>query len=265
MRTLSDHQRDVFVAVEASAVKRAALDVAERMTDPAVVAWGARPTVKAASMLTGSIGNPSKMPGRAYGLPASQCKTGRKLALIAESVCSGCYAYGRGRYGAWSVILGQWRRLHALREALATDAGTERWIGAMVHQLGRLTGDDRWFRWHDSGDLQSFDHLLAIVAVANRLPEHRFWLPTKEAGLLFQLIREGVTVPPNLRIRLSAPMCGGRMGEIVARKLADAGIGTSTVNTGEGHGCPAPKQAGRCDDCRACWDPTVPNVDYHDH
>jgi hypothetical protein len=33
-----------------------------------------------ALQITGSLSNPSKMPGKAYGLPAKECKTGSKLA-----------------------------------------------------------------------------------------------------------------------------------------------------------------------------------------
>jgi hypothetical protein len=33
-----------------------------------------------ALQITGSLSNPSKMPGKAYGLPAKECKTGSKLS-----------------------------------------------------------------------------------------------------------------------------------------------------------------------------------------
>jgi len=29
--------------------------------------------------------------------------------------------------------------------------------------------------------------------------------------------------------------------------------------------CPAPTQAGRCGDCRACWDPKIKVVSYGKH
>ena len=32
--------------------------------------------------ITGSLSKPSKMPGYAYGLPAKECKTGKKLPTV---------------------------------------------------------------------------------------------------------------------------------------------------------------------------------------
>ena len=49
---------------------------------------------KEAWALVGGLSKPSKMPGWAIGIPAAECKTGNKLKLIPNSVCSGCYAEG---------------------------------------------------------------------------------------------------------------------------------------------------------------------------
>jgi hypothetical protein len=38
--------------------------------------------VKEAWAICGGIGKPSKMPGYSYGLPAPECQTGQKLALV---------------------------------------------------------------------------------------------------------------------------------------------------------------------------------------
>ena len=35
--------------------------------------------IEKAKEITGSLSKPSKMPGFAYGLPAKECKTGKKL------------------------------------------------------------------------------------------------------------------------------------------------------------------------------------------
>ena len=51
-----------------------------------------------AATAAGSLGFPSKIPGTAYGLPASACITGAKLAGVAGSVCASCYAM-KGNYG----------------------------------------------------------------------------------------------------------------------------------------------------------------------
>ena len=62
--------------------------------------------------LVGGLSKPSKMPGWAYGLPADECKTGGKLKLIPNSVCSGCYA-DKGCYVFPVVQAAQYRRLAA--------------------------------------------------------------------------------------------------------------------------------------------------------
>jgi hypothetical protein len=42
--------------------------------------------------LVGGLSKPSKMPGWAYGIPAKECKTGKKLQNIEGSTCYNCYA-----------------------------------------------------------------------------------------------------------------------------------------------------------------------------
>ena len=48
-------------------------------------------------IITGGLSKPSKMPGYAYNLPATECKIGSKLVKVPGSVCHGCYAL-KGRY-----------------------------------------------------------------------------------------------------------------------------------------------------------------------
>ena len=38
--------------------------------------------------LVGGLSKPSKMPGWSIGIPAAECKTGKKLQLIPDSVLS---------------------------------------------------------------------------------------------------------------------------------------------------------------------------------
>ena len=78
-------------------------------------------TVKAALAVTGSIGFPSKMPGTSYGIPAIACKVGAKLAKVAGSTCSGCYAL-KGNYTYPSVKTAQTRRLNGLDNPLWAQA-----------------------------------------------------------------------------------------------------------------------------------------------
>jgi hypothetical protein len=54
------------------------------------------------------------------------------------------------------------------------------WIDSMVN----LIGSDSYFRWHDSGDIQSLEHLEKIAQVCNATPGTKHWLPTREYGIV---------------------------------------------------------------------------------
>ena len=101
--------------------------------------------------IVGGLSKPSKMPGWAYGLPAAECKTGGRLKLIPDSVCSGCYA-DKGCYVFPVVQAAQYRRLAAIRSPL--------WVGAMALLIN--SKKSKYFRWHDSGDVQDEEHLLFL-------------------------------------------------------------------------------------------------------
>jgi hypothetical protein len=122
--------------------------------------------------ITGSLSKPSKMPGKAYGLPAKECKTGSKLAKITGSTCSSCYAL-KGCYVFKVVQEAQYTRLKAIKHPL--------WVQAMTFHLTNQKADV--FRWHDSGDVQDLKHLAKIFKVARLTPNIRHWLPTREAWI----------------------------------------------------------------------------------
>jgi hypothetical protein len=115
------------------------------------------------------------------------------------------------------------------------------------------TPQSKFFRWHDSGDIQSLKHLAKIFAVARLTPDVNHWLPTREAWVKPYLSR----APKNLVIRFSMPM--------VDQPAAESWSHTSTVVSGPGRTCPAPDQDNACGECRACWDPNVKNVAYGKH
>ena len=195
--------------------------------------------------LVGGLSRPSKMPGWAYGLPASACKMGGILREVEGSVCSKCYAF-KGNYRFNNVKSAQKHRLESITHP--------RWAEAMIVLLHSI--DTRWFRWHDSGDIQSPRHLENIVSVAQACPDVRFWLPTREKVFVYTHLKKHGAFPPNLCVRVSGAMIDGP---------APAGFpNTSTVVT-SGATCPAPTQGNNCGACRACWDPEVKNVSYKKH
>ena len=198
---------------------------------------------KEARKITGGLSKPSKMPGPAYNLPAWHCQTGAKLRKIEGTPCFGCYAM-KGRYRFSNVRAALERRLESLDHP--------QWVPAMV----QLIKGQPWFRWHDSGDIQSLKHLENIFLVCKQTPNTKHWMPTREAQFLKDI--DPATVPPNLIIRMSSHMIG--QGPVKQWPW------TSTVSTApEARTCPAPDQGNECGSCRACWDRSTPNVCYGKH
>ena len=195
--------------------------------------------VKKAKVITGSMTRTSKMPGLSYSLPAWECKTGSKLRKVPGSVCASCYAL-KGNYTRYPEIKrAQYVRLQALKHPL--------WVDAMTAQVKR----QKYFRWHDAGDVQDLDHLNKIYEVCKLTPDTKHWMPTREAWIKDHLDSK----PDNLVIRFSPPMIGQRN---------ESWPNSSMVVT-ENATCPAPAQGGKCGSCRQCWDPEVKIVSYGKH
>ena len=108
---------------------------------------------KEARKITGGLSAPNKMPGPSINLPAWNCITGLKLQAVKNSVCAGCYAM-KGRYRFPNVREAMDKRLAALADP--------RWVDAMV----TLISGEPFFRWHDSGDIQSIEHLENIESIS---------------------------------------------------------------------------------------------------
>lgn len=210
-------------------------------------------TIKELEENVGGLSMPSKMPWYGYNLPATACHMGGMLHTIPGSVCSKCYAR-KGRYVFQNSKHAMQRRLQAV------DLNLHVWAASMVLLISRKKCKNtvRYFRWHDSGDLQGVAHLEAIIWIAWNLPAVRFWLPTKEYALVQQCRAVMISVP-NLCVRLSAPMIGGML------PYADVKVPTSSVAASSGFICPAAEYANTCGPCRACWDNETINVDYPLH
>lgn len=188
------------------------------------------------------------MPCKSYGLPAQACKVGGQLAKVVGTICWKCYAK-RGHYQYPVVVQSQQNRLESLDHP--------EWVDALV----ALIGDDRYFRWHDSGDLQSVNHLYKIATVCIRTPHTLHWLPTQERKIVEEYMAKW-EVPPNLVIRASAVWFDQPAKPI---KGIDTTSGSHKDEPPIGHACPAPEQGGECGTCRACWDKEVKHVSYHYH
>jgi hypothetical protein len=148
----------------------------------------------------------------------------------------------KGNYTRYPAIkAAQYRRLDAINHP--------QWVEAMAAKIK----NQKWFRWHDAGDVQSSEHMQKILEVCRLTPNTKHWLPTQER----QFLPDPEEVPANLVIRLSRSKIDG--------PASSAWSHESGVTTGEARTCPAPDQSGQCKDCRQCWDKDVQVVVYGKH
>lgn len=218
----------------------------------------------------------SKMPGYVFSTSAFFCKTGSKLHGVKGSVCEFCYAMngnylypmvqqglslnsiGIAFYEAlqdftvWTIALSELIRRRCIKKEIKDIYGN---VIAVE--------DNTWFRFHDSGDIQSALHLKAINDIALLNPNVNFWIPTREGKFVKEFLKKNKCAE-NLCIRISAHMIGKEANDF------GTGLPTSTVDYNDSeHHCIAPQQNGACDgeimNCRNCWNSSIPNVNYHKH
>ena len=203
--------------------------------------------IKQSKKIIISLSKPAKMPGYAYGLPAWECKTGAKLVKVPGSVCAGCYAL-KGNYARYPEIKkSQYKRLASISKP--------EWVEAMAVVINsKAVAQHGYFRWHDAGDIQSPEHLQKIFQVCKLTPKVKHWMPTREAQFLKDI--DPAQVPDNLIIRMSSHMID--QGPVTFWPHTST-VGSSTRT------CPAPDQAGKCGDCRSCWNKEIPNIEYGKH
>lgn len=208
-------------------------------------------TKQTAWAYVGGLSEPSKMPCYSYSISAYTCKTGSKLAQRKDTVCSLCYAK-RGNYPFPVVQNAHARRLAAISQPY--------WVEAMVTAISTSESSGH-FRFHDSGDLINLGHLIKVCEVARRLPNIKFWLPTRESGILRAYKKAGFSFPKNLTIRYSAPRFEeGPPSDL----LTELGIQGSNVSKSNWT-CPIDKQDNQCLSCRKCWQKNIKVVTYRYH
>ena len=201
----------------------------------------------------GTLSNPSKMPSYAWGIPIEYCKTGMKLAKIEGTICNKCYA-GKGCYVFPAV-----KNMYEKRYKAIEDVDWVDYMSELITQKYKNLDKSRLFhRWFDSGDVQSFGHLMKIFEVCENTPHIKHWLATKEYELISQL--DVKDVPKNLCLRVSATKIDGAVP-----KFWKWTSGVHSDKPFKGRECPAYKQDGECKDCRACWDRRIKTVSYKEH
>jgi hypothetical protein len=218
-----------------------------------------------ALQITGSLSNTSKMPGYSTSTPAQACITGAKLRKIEGSVCEKCYAF-KGNYARPNVRRALEKRLAGIQHP--------RWVEAMVVVIEHHCRKCPYFRWHDSGDIQSLEHLKSIAEIARLLPRIKFWIPTRERQFVKRFLASNAP-PKNLVIQVSDPLiCEPRRHSsrsfantsgVAPRMSAHAWRLRVKENCRALYHCPASQQDGQCKKCRACWDRRTKHVVFLQH
>ena len=218
---------------------------------------------------------PSKMPGYSWSLPAH-------LSCPRQNgnICGDCYA-GKGFYRMPAVERAQRARFEWTRDMMKSEVGMTVWADTMIEAIRKTRGE--WFRVHDSGDMFNAKYAMCWHAVCKRLPEVRFWIPTRAwqlpGGLLtvhdplMHWLRElnklgNVSVRPSaLNFGDPAPAVEG----LDAGTTATAAIAGYRAVKGKARAvkgtkmCPAHEQGNRCGECRVCWTERGTAMSYGRH
>ncbi|CAB4167732.1 hypothetical protein UFOVP1292_51 [uncultured Caudovirales phage] len=215
--------------------------------------------VSQAKEIAGPLSFPGKMPGTSYAHSATACITGSKLALIPGTPCHSCYAINLQKLRpsvdkGWEANTAKWNK--------AVELGlVDKWVEALVYQIIRYNTDG-YHRWFVSGDLQSLQHLEAIVAICDATPHVKHWLPTQERSIVAAYRRKHNYWPDNLVLRVSASKLNGHSaaGELQSSVFTkDGGVPAGASE------CEAHLRDNKCGPCRACWDSKVHHIAYPLH
>lgn len=192
----------------------------------------------------------SKMPCKSWSLEAvTHCPASKGNDGELVPACQGCYAAG----GFYKMPAAQKLRAHN-----AADWKRKEWVADMVAAIGSAP----YFRWFDSGDMYAVKLARKIEQVIARTPDTRHWLPTRMHKFAkFGMVLSDIESLPNATVRYSSDSVNGETiaGECTSTIIPAAGAPTSATI------CRAYDRGGKCGDCRACWDRSVPVIAYVAH
>ena len=201
----------------------------------------------------GTLSNTTKMPSYSWGIPTEYCQTGMKLAKIPGTICNKCYA-DKGFYKMPVVNAMYQKRYDAIDMPEWVDYMSE----LITQKYKKLTKSRLYHRWFDSGDIQSYSHLMKIFEVCENTPHIKHWIATREYSIVDKVDEKDV--PDNLCLRVSAIKVDGAIP-----KFWKWTSGVHKDKRHKGRECPAYKQNNECGSCRACWDRKVKQVSYKEH
>lgn len=164
--------------------------------------------------------------------------------------CDSCYA---------SLGFYSYPRPKAVRAFNKEDWKRAEWVDEMVAQLET----ERYFRWFDSGDMYSMELAEKILDIMTRTPDTKHWLPTRQYKFTkFAPILAKMDALPNVKVRRSSDSV---LGEFTPGLHGSTIIEKGSVAPSGVVACNSPKNAGKCNGCRSCWDKTVDVIAYEGH
>ena len=219
-------------------------------------------TIKQATKNVGGLSQTDKMPSKSWGISAKECNIGSKLRASKQTtVCDGCYAFK-----GLMILPTQQNAFNRRLELWKTDR--KLWVLSMDHLIKnhKPIKDAKFFRWFDSGDIQGAEMFQDIIELANLNPDIKFWLPTKE----FKLVNiYSSQIPSNLNVRKSHPLINAHKMQPIENVTASYVYDEDKLNTlpSSSKVCPAtmPDSNKKCNECRMCWDKSIPSITYIKH
>ena len=194
----------------------------------------------------------NKMPAYTLAIPAREsCPRGDKLAKVEGTVCFDCYAV-KGHDAMQPAKTAKARRWDVIKLALESTVVYDLWQAAFILCMSKETH----FRWHSAGDIFSPEYAQLMREAIELTPHVKHWIPTREArnaAPLMDLFNAVVRVSDDMVNQANNKHHGNT-----------SGVHTQE-NGGRGQECPAYKQEGSCQECRACWSNDVAHVSYKIH
>ena len=147
----------------------------------------------------------SKMPASTFATHTADCHVGGKLRDVEGSSATNATPPSSRRCTLASIKATPSTARQPRRWIAATQ---KQWAQAIAMQITRICDKfgEPYHRWFDAGDLADLAMLKAIVRVCELTPTIKHWLPTRERAILKAFLAEGLELPTNLVIRLSATM-----------------------------------------------------------
>ena len=177
---------------------------------------------------------------------------------VTVPACAGCYA-AEGRY-----LFGNVKKVRADNRTAWTD---DNFVTDMISALRH----EKYMRLFDSGDFYHVGLAKKWLEIMRALPETLFWVPTRSHKVTrISLVLSEMERLPNVAVRYSSDDIDGSFDPALHGSVIysnDVQLPDNLVKDGMIYKCPAytEKHAGKCLECRQCYDKAIPVIAYKTH